>query len=56
MGCDTYSVYDGTECIAKEMSLEIALVLIRACLEYFYEDNLSLSIKKDGEIGDVDQQ
>ncbi len=48
MGCDTYSVMIENTVVAKEMSIEHALIFVKAIyIEFYNEKNLKVSLVQE---------
>lgn len=48
MGCDYYSVWYGEVMLADHMSLENALIFIKALFERFWNEDSAYIVKKTG--------
>lgn len=47
MGCDTYSVWYKDMLLADKMSLENALIFVKALFEHFWQESDSYIIRKN---------
>ena len=54
MGCDYYSVWYGTVMLADHMTLDNALLFIKALFEKFWNEDCAYIIKKTGCCQEVD--
>ena len=55
MGCDYYSVWYGDVMLADHLSIENALIFIKALFEHYYnETDAAYIIKKTGESQEID--
>lgn len=56
MNCDYYSVYENGTCIAQNLSLEHALLFLKALFErYWSEPGLSYAIMRQTERQEADE-
>ena len=50
MSCDTYSVFVEKICVAHGMSIDYALIFLKAIMETYYnETNLAITIEREAE-------
>jgi len=59
MGCDTYSVWVENICVARGMSIDYAVIFLKAIMqEYYNETTLAITIEREAEAalgGDGDE-
>lgn len=57
MGIELFSLWIDRTCVAKEMSIETAAVLMKALFEEYYnETNLEITIKRQDCASEIDER